>query len=146
MGRGRGDTTAATQVALRPRGHGAATVAVPELASDFTASVEELFDYTCGQCHALAWSLHEETGWQLAGCGWDEQGLPEHVFVIHPDGDCVDIHGKTSKGSHPDGLPADWRRLDRSYVEALQTEWYHEMDLERAGFTARMMLGRDPWA
>lgn len=144
MGRGRGDSDGGAQLAVRPRG--VATPAGPQLDATFTASAEELFDYTCGQCHALAWALNEETGWQLAACGWDETGIPEHVFVIHPDGDGVDIHGKTAKGRHPDGLPADWRLVDRSYVEELAAGQFDEMDLERAGFTAKMMLGRDPWA
>lgn len=143
MGRGRGDTAGATLPASRRRRHVAAAA---ELSTDFTASAEELFTYTCGQCHALAWTLHEETGWQLAACGWDHQGIPNHVFVIHPDGGCVDIHGKSERGAHPDGMADDWREVDRSFVEELEVQMFDAMDIERAGFTARMMLGRDPWA
>lgn len=52
------------------------------------------YRFTCGDCHILALRLHRLTGWELATFA-DANGHPiMHAFVIHPDGDAVDVDGK----------------------------------------------------
>jgi hypothetical protein len=54
--------------------------------------------FTCGQCHALALAIHEQTGWPIAGLvsalDDDTPSMPGHVVVVTPDGDTVDINGR----------------------------------------------------
>lgn len=56
-----------------------------------------------GQCHALALVISENTGWGLAGEVWYEPGyrhvhddrrrIADHVYVVTPCGNKLDIEG-----------------------------------------------------
>lgn len=54
------------------------------------------YRFTCGDCHILALRLHRLTGWQLATFACSNGDPCDHAFVIHPDGDAVDVNGKTN--------------------------------------------------
>lgn len=72
------------------------------------ATAEQVDRYTNGDCLYLAQAIADATGWQLVGildC-WSVQGADYcsgHIAVIHPDGDLIDVTGRTS----PDEL-SDW--------------------------------------
>lgn len=84
-----------------------------------------------GQCHALALTLHQQTGWDLVAI--ENDGVCEHITVRHPDGHLIDI-----LGGHPDGLPGSEdsveREIDQSYIDELVAEGdWSPPDLEAAG-------------
>jgi len=98
---------------------------------EFQATPAEIGYFMFGSCHRLAFALHQRTGWPLAGCGWrywsgdDEEGyeVPEHVFVIAPDDQGVDIYGKHPRGEHPDpGISDDWAQFDAEDIIKLMGE------------------------
>lgn len=56
---------------------------------------EDLIDtYTSSECWALAWQLHQITGWPPVAIA-DRAGW-YHVACQRPDGNLVDIHGANS--------------------------------------------------
>ncbi|NML55100.1 hypothetical protein HHL19_35775 [Streptomyces sp. R302] len=76
--------------------------------------------FTSGQCHALARAVSDATGWPMALladdeciydsdlCGDDDiaEGLCacqlDHVVVVHPNGQHIDINGMFNPGAVPD--------------------------------------------
>lgn len=58
-------------------------------------SEEIVARYTEGDCHLLAQAIHDLTGWQIAGVLDDD--YCGHVFVLMPDGKCLDINGTTQR-------------------------------------------------
>jgi hypothetical protein len=63
----------------------------------FDADEETERYFTEGQCMALAYELHQLTGWTLALISDQPVGSEDymgHVFVIDSDGNAIDIKGK----------------------------------------------------
>lgn len=52
--------------------------------------------FTRGQCHSLAFALHELTGWPIVLMGevWEGGSSWHHAVVRHPDGGYVDVYGR----------------------------------------------------
>jgi hypothetical protein len=77
--------------------------------SEISSSLAALRDrFTYGQCHGMAFALHEATGWPI-GClmaEWRHSPRSEdiHTSVVHayvraPDGGIMDARGLTDTGS-----------------------------------------------
>jgi hypothetical protein len=89
--------------------------------------------FTRGQCHALAYALHAQTGWPIHLLTYDrvdppvddDDDLPleswDHAVVRHPDGRFVDINGAW----HLDA--SDWsRRYGLSHTVEVSAEYVAE--------------------
>lgn len=89
--------------------------------------------YLNGQCHALAMSIHEATGWPLWMIGHTryECGDPDHWAVATPDGRLLDIAGAQSV-EHMVKVWGHCQEADRLDWEGCQRCCYSPADLDAA--------------
>jgi hypothetical protein len=102
-------------------------------------------------CHSLALAIHELTGWKMAGMGWEEHSrVPNHVFVITPDGKGLDITGTFTlgegEGAH---VRTSYRATDikslspeqvHGFTDTSQYEYYASVDMDTARIYALRLL------
>lgn len=79
--------------------------------------------FSSGQCHALALTVHEQTGWPLRAIEDDDADIV-HVYIETPDGRALDIAGVHA---NRDEYVASWG----SYDEPVDRE--HVLDLVDSG-------------
>lgn len=137
MGRGASNSAATSRISARSRAGSSEFRVDP----NFQASDEEVFQYSYGDCHSLAYALHKLTNWPLTACNYDERGIPDHIFVVNPQGQGVDIHGAWERGQHPDGLVSDWKPISLQDLERMEGQEFDVINPESGEFTAKMLLG-----
>ncbi len=96
--------------------------------------------FTCGQCHALALAIHEETRLPLAGL-WlsyedPEITTPAHVVAVLPNGSLLDIQGPGAE----DRWEGPVKRMLLKEVKNLHNRDYREPLFEYARPYAKAVL------
>lgn len=77
----------------------------------------DIYRFTCGDCHVLAYAIHKLTNWTM--CAFSEGDGPNfHSFVRHPSGYYLDIRGL----EEPDDFIKRW---------AESCQWYRSYPDER---------------
>src|ERR1035437_6030934 len=110
--------------------------ALPKIDND---AVEE---FTCGQCHALALAIHEETKLPLAGIwrdkyeDWELEPTPDHVVVVLPDSRLLDIEGPGAENRWVGAV----RPFTPEEVMDFQKFDYHAPDMGNAKRYAQAVL------
>lgn len=58
---------------------------------------KDVEQYTCGDCHILALSIHKRTGWPVCALEDEDGWANYHAFVKMPDGRFMDVRGPQTK-------------------------------------------------
>lgn len=103
----------------------------------------EAFHY--GYCHVLALELHKATGWPLIAIWYhgnthDDDFVPEHVAVKHPEGWIVDIYGAYDFDSDPgDFIISDHRLIDSDTIDEYIDSGYKPLTEEATSLAASLV-------
>jgi hypothetical protein len=105
------------------------------------------YAFTRGQCHALALALHRLTGWELYGLynsdwAFENGETPEHVVVLMPNGDYLDINGNNAL----ENWRESWPDSEPHAVTEKQVLGFEHIDYRRPSIDAAMPFALTLWA